>query len=192
MFYFMTEKLHFEPELFGRFAAVQAIANIVGIYCYSKFCKQLNVRKLYVTTTYLVTLFCLMSVVLVKRWNVNMGIPDVAFILTDDSILEFFNEIHALPILVLSVRLCPQGIESSMYSLLWTVQLMGINVSTYISAICTYLLGVNNKNFDGLVPLIVICSLLHLAPVFFVWMIPEELPEENVQEKNPEMELYIP
>ncbi|EKX72843.1 BT1 folate/biopterin transporter family protein [Theileria equi strain WA] len=184
MFYFMTEKLHFEPELFGRLAAVQALAGLIGIYCYAKFFREVNVRKLFISAAILVSFFCLLSIVLVKRWNLAMGIPDSAFAITDNSMLEFVSEIYSIPIFVTSIRLCPQGIESSMYSLLWSIQFVGSNVSTYISALATHLFGVDKGNFDGLVPLIILCSVLHLIPIMFVWMIPEGVPGNTVGDQS--------
>uniref|UniRef100_A0A3B0N6U8 BT1 family, putative n=1 Tax=Theileria annulata TaxID=5874 RepID=A0A3B0N6U8_THEAN len=176
MFYFMTERLHFQPEIFGRFSAFQAIASLFGIYCYLLFFRNISIRRLFVWTTYLVAAFCSLSIVLVKRWNVVLGIPDKAFAITDTSLIQFIGEMNSFPIYVMATRLCPRGIESSMYSFLWTVQFLGMDISTYISSGLTHLFGIQSHNFKGLVPMIVVCAAAQLIPNFFVSLLPKELP----------------
>nr|PVC52785.1 hypothetical protein MACL_00000527 [Theileria orientalis] len=183
MFYFMTERLHFQPELFGRFAAFQAIASLFGIYCYLAFFKNMNIRKLFVWTTILVATFCCFSVVLVKRWNLVLGIPDKAFAITDTSLIQFIGEMNSFPIYVMATRLCPRGIESSMYSFLWTVQFLGMDIGTYISSLMTHLFKINNHNFQGLVPMILVCAAAQLIPNMFVGMLPDQLPTVQIEDE---------
>ncbi|KAK2196227.1 bifunctional Biopterin transporter family/MFS transporter superfamily [Babesia duncani] len=150
LFYFMTEALDFKPELFGRLAVIQAFASLIGIYVYATLLSQTSIRKLYIWSSILVALFCSLSIVLVKRYNVAIGIPDTAFVITDSSMLQFVGEINSLPIFIMATRLCPRGLESSMYSLLWTAQFLGLDMSSYISAALTYCFGIQANHFDGL------------------------------------------
>lgn len=177
LFYFMTEKLHFEPELFGRFAVFQAIASLIGIYCYVYLFRGVSIRKLFVWTTLAVSMFCMLSIVLVKRWNVDLGIPDTAFVITDSSLLQLVGEINSLPIFIMATRLCPPGIESSMYSFLWTAQFLGLDISTYLSSLLTCLFGIDSGHFDGLVRLIVFCAVSHIIPIFFLHLLPDSIPK---------------
>ncbi|EDO05843.2 prohibitin BT1 folate/biopterin transporter family protein [Babesia bovis T2Bo] len=178
LFYFMTEELHFDPELFGRFAAIQAFASLIGVYVYAYIFRECSIRKLYVWTTLFVSLCCMLSLVLVKRWNLALGIPDTAFVITDSSLLQLVGEINSLPIFIMATRLCPPGIESSMYSFLWTAQFLGLDVSTYISSLLTYAFGIGTNHFDGLVQLIIFCAVAHIIPIFFVYLLPDRIPRK--------------
>ncbi|ORM41347.1 Folate-biopterin transporter [Babesia sp. Xinjiang] len=177
LFYFMTEELHFDPELFGRFAAIQAFASLIGVYLYAYIFRECSIRKLYVWTTVFVSICCMLSIVLVKRWNLMLGIPDTAFVITDSSLLQLVGEINSLPIFIMATRLCPPGIESSMYSFLWTAQFLGLDVSTYISSLLTHAFGIGARHFEGLVHLIVFCAVAHVIPIFFVNLLPESIPK---------------
>ncbi|EKX72367.1 BT1 folate/biopterin transporter family protein [Theileria equi strain WA] len=188
MFYFMTEKLHFKSELLGRIWAIQSLAGLVGIYSYSVFFRGVGMRKLFAYTRVLISFFSVLSMVLVKRWSVKLGVPDTTFAIAIAALLEFSTELYSIPMSIISMRLCPQGIESSMHSLLWSMQFVGLNISTYISAISMNLFGVYKGNFDGLVPLIVLFSTIRLVPILSVWMIPEEVPEDTIDQS----ELYVP
>ncbi|GFE55524.1 integral membrane protein protein [Babesia ovis] len=183
LFYFMTEELHFDPELFGRFAAIQAFASLIGVYCYAYIFRDCSIRKLYVWTTLFVSLCCMLSLVLVKRWNLALGIPDTAFVITDSSLLQLVGEINSLPIFIMATRLCPPGIESSMYSFLWTAQFLGLDISTYISSLLTYAFGIGARHFDGLINLIVFCAIAHMVPIFFVHLLPDRIPKTPVAEE---------
>ncbi|GBE59866.1 integral membrane protein [Babesia ovata] len=188
LFYFMTEELHFDPELFGRFAAIQAFASLIGVYCYAYIFRDCSIRKLFVWTTLLVSMCCMLSIVLVERWNLKLGIPDTAFVITDSSLLQLVGEINSLPIFIMATRLCPPGIESSMYSFLWTAQFLGLDVSTYLSSLLTYAFGISANHFGGLVHLIVFCAIAHIIPIFYVHLLPDTIPktmEDDETETQP-------
>ncbi|EKX72396.1 BT1 folate/biopterin transporter family protein [Theileria equi strain WA] len=172
MFYFMTEGLKFEPELFGRLAVIQTVASIVGIYCSSRWLKRADPRLFFMFSTLLIATFSFFSLVVVKRWNVKLGLPDAIFVITDNIIVELVTEIYALPIYAMVTRICPEGIESSVYSMLWSVQVIGGNVNVYLSCLTMYMFGLDGKHFERLASFLVMCTILHLLPILFVWMIP--------------------
>lgn len=63
MFYFMTNELHFGPELLGRLALFQSVAALLGIMVYMYCCSGISIRKLLIVSTLAVTPFCLLPVV---------------------------------------------------------------------------------------------------------------------------------
>ncbi|KAL8439394.1 hypothetical protein Efla_001864 [Eimeria flavescens] len=184
MFYFMTNELHFGPELLGRMALFQSIASLIGILVYMYFCSTTSIRKLLLVSTIAITPFCLLPVVVIERWNVSLGIPDSVFVVTDTVLMEFAGEFQAMPILVLAARLCPPGLESTIYSVLLSAYNLGLGLGSLVSAGLTAALGISSTNFTGLSALTVICALSNLLPLCLIWMIPAKIEEPLVSAKK--------
>ncbi|KAL8448831.1 hypothetical protein Emed_003539 [Eimeria media] len=186
MFYFMTNELHFGPELLGRMALFQSTASLMGILVYMYFCSTTSIRKLLLVSTVAITPFCLLPVVVIERWNVSLGIPDSVFVVTDTVLMEFAGEFQAMPILVLAARLCPPGLESTIYSVLLSAYNLGLGLGSLVSAGLTAALGISSTNFTGLSALTVICALSNLLPLCLIWMIPAtvEKPELPAPRKS--------
>ena len=47
------------------------------------------------------------QLILISRLNVQLGLPDVAFAIGDDAILEVSRELLAMPMMVMMAALCP-------------------------------------------------------------------------------------
>ncbi|PHJ23380.1 integral membrane protein [Cystoisospora suis] len=176
MFYFMTNELKFGPELLGRMALFQSIASLLGILTYMWFFTTTSLRKLLFVSTLVVTPFCLLPVIVVQRWNVQIGIPDTAFVVTDTVLMEFVGEFQAMPILVLAARLCPPGLESTIYSFLLSAYNLGLGLGSLLSAGLTAAYGISATNFTNLTSLIIVCAATNLIPVCLIWMVPDNIP----------------
>ncbi|CBZ52234.1 putative integral membrane protein [Neospora caninum Liverpool] len=176
MFYFMTNELKFGPELLGRMALFQSVASLFGILTYMWFFSTVSLRKLLLASTLLVTPFCLLPVVVVQRWNVQIGIPDTAFVVTDTVLMEFVGEFQAMPILVLAARLCPPGLESTIYSFLLSAYNLGLGLGALLSAGLTAAYGISATNFTNLTSLILVCAATNLLPLCLIWLVPDRIP----------------
>ncbi|KEP62002.1 UNVERIFIED_CONTAM: integral membrane protein, putative [Hammondia hammondi] len=176
MFYFMTNELKFGPEVLGRMALFQSIASLLGILTYMWFFSTVSLRRLLLLSTLLVTPFCLLPVVVVERWNVQIGIPDTAFVVTDTVLMEFIGEFQAMPILVLAARLCPPGLESTIYSFLLSAYNLGLGLSSLVSAGLTAAYGISATNFTHLTSLIILCAATNLLPLCLIWLVPDRIP----------------
>lgn len=179
MFYFMTEKLHFTSEIFGRANLFQCFASLVAIYLFNKYMQNCNLRRLLLWSTVLTTPFCLMSIVVVERWNLTIGIPDTVFVITDNIICEFVSDFQCIPIMILTSRLCPKGMESTVNSTIITILHHGIWMGSIFSAAITMALGVTSTNFDNLKWLVIISSTSHLLPILMINMLPNTLPSAD-------------
>jgi hypothetical protein len=84
-----------------------------------------------------------------------------------------------MPVLVLAARLCPPGIEATLFALLMSVTNMAGLVSHESGALLTHWLGVNETNFDQLWLLVIITNLSTLLPLVLVGWLPSELETPN-------------
>ena len=118
MFYFYTNELGFAPEFMGELKLANSAANILGIFIFNKFLRNVPFKKILITSTIICFFLGLSQILLVTRYNVHLGITDKVFCIGDSLIIQTFAEINLMPILVYACRVCPKNIEGTMYALL--------------------------------------------------------------------------
>jgi hypothetical protein len=79
-----------------------------------------------------------------------------------------------MPVLVLAAKLCPPGIEATLFALLMSVLNLSGLVSKEGGAILTHLLGVTDTNFDKLWLLVLITNVGSMLPLIFIKLLPNE------------------
>ena len=82
-----------------------------------------------------------------------------------------------MPVLVLAARLCPPGIEATLFAMLMSVLNLSGLVSKEGGAILTHLLGVTDTNFDKLWLLVLIANVGSMLPLIFINLLPNEDPQ---------------
>ncbi len=189
-FFFSTNELHFNPEFLGRVRLVTSLAALVGIGIYQKFLKQVSFRNILGWSTVISTLLGLTTLLLVTHVNRSLGIDDHWFSLGDSLILTMMGQIAFMPVLVLSARLCPEGVEATMFALLMSIWNLAGLLSHELGAILTQWLGVTETNFDHLWLLVTITNLSTLLPLIFVRWLPDGDPQADLPASIQPMELY--
>ena len=184
LFYFMTDRLRFSAETIGRLQSVQCIAALGGILWYAKFGHRVGIRALMLYSTLALTPLSLLSLVAVKRWDIQMGFPDELFLATDQMAIEMIAEIQFMPLLVLAARLCPKGLESTLFAFLLAVGNIGLAVSSVLSAGLMAGFAVSGKDFTGLPALIVLTSVSNLFILPLLSLIPVAVPSEEDTDVN--------
>ncbi|MGK7945179.1 MAG: folate/biopterin family MFS transporter [Microcystaceae cyanobacterium] len=191
-FFFTTNELGFEAEFLGRVRLVTSLAAIIGIFIYQKYLKTVSFPKILGWSMVLSTLLGLTSLILVTHANRTIGIDDHWFSLGDNLILTLMGQIAFMPVLVLSARLCPPGIEATFFALLMSIWNLSGLLSHELGALLTHLLGVTDTNFDHLWLLVLITNLSSLLPLPLINWLPKGDPQKLAsQEANlPPSELY--
>lgn len=88
-----------------------------------------------------------------------------------------------MPILVLAARLCPPGVEATLFATLMSIS-NGANVTGgFFGAGLTKLLGVTSQNFHHLALLLIVCNLSSLLPLPFLGLLPSESDMDAAVEK---------
>lgn len=178
-FFFSTNELGFEPEFLGRVRLVTSLASLLGVWLFQRFFRGVPFRRIFGWTTVVSALLGLTSLVLVTHANRALGISDQWFSLGDSLILTVAGQIAFMPVLVLAARLCPSGIEATLFALLMSVLNLA-NLSSYeLGALLTHWLGVSEENFDNLWLLVLIANLSTLLPLPLLGLLPgEEAPSQ--------------
>lgn len=103
--------------------------------------------------------------------NRQLGIPDELFTFGDDVVLTVLGQIAFMPTLVLAARLCPPGVEGTLFALLMSIFNGGGIVGSELGALLTRAMGVTDIDFRNLGMLIVVCNLSSLLPLpFLKWI----------------------
>jgi folate/biopterin transporter len=181
-FYFSTNELGFEPEFLGRVRLVTSMAAIVGIWVFQRFLKAVPFRVIFGWSTVISSVLGMSVLLLVTHTNRSLGIDDRWFSLGDSLILTVMGQIAFMPVLVLAARLCPPGVEATLFALLMSVVNLSGLVSYELGALIMHWLGVTDKNFDNLWLLVLITNLSTLLPLPLLGWLPSEAeapPEGN-------------
>jgi folate/biopterin transporter len=193
-FYFTTNELGFTPEFLGRVQLVTKMASLVGIWLFNRYFKAVPFRKIFTWAAIASTLLGLTTLLLVTHVNRSLGLSDQWFSLGDSVILTVAGEIAYMPVLVLAARLCPPGIEATLFALLMSVCNLSYVTSTELGAILTHWLGVTETDFTNLWLLTLITTLSTLLPLPLVYFLPEataqgQLPDlPHLPNETPEPE----
>ncbi len=180
-FYFTTNELGFQPEFLGRVHLVTGVASLVGILLFQRFLKSVPFRTIFAWTTVLSAALGMTTLLLVTHANRGLGIEDQWFSLGDSLILSVMGRISFMPVLVLAARLCPSGVEATLFALLMSINNLGGLVSHELGALLTYWLGITDTNFDRLWLLVVIANLTTLLPLPLLGWLPAGDPQPGEQ-----------
>uniref|UniRef100_B8HXJ1 Folate/biopterin transporter n=1 Tax=Cyanothece sp. (strain PCC 7425 / ATCC 29141) TaxID=395961 RepID=B8HXJ1_CYAP4 len=174
-FFFTTNELGFEPEFLGRVRLVTSVAALVGVWIFQRFLRSIPVRQIFLWSTLLSALLGMTTLILVTHANRSLGIDDRWFSLGDSLILTVMGQIAYMPVLVLAARLCPPGIEATVFALLMSITNLAGLLSHETGALLMHSLGIRENQFDLLWLLVLITNLSTLLPLPLLhWLPPAE------------------
>jgi len=173
-FFFSTNELHFEPEFLGRVRLVTSLASLIGVWIFQRFLKSVSFRLIFGWSTVISTALGMTMLLLVTHTNRALGIDDHWFSLGDSLVLTVMGQIAYMPVLVLSARLCPPGVEATLFALLMSVFNLAGMVSYEVGAIIMHWLEITETNFDSLWILVLITNLSTLLPLPFLKWLPAD------------------
>ncbi|KAL6522652.1 hypothetical protein OROHE_016499 [Orobanche hederae] len=170
---FITNKLGFTPEFLGRVKLVTSVASLVGVGLYNGFLKGVRLRKIFLVTTIIGSALGMTQVLLVTGLNRKFGIDDEWFAIGDSLIITVLGQVSFMPVLVLAAKLCPEGMEATLFATLMSISNGGSVLGGLIGAGLTRLFGVTKDKFDNLTFLIILCNLSSLLPLPLLGLLPE-------------------
>ena len=193
-FYFTTNELGFQPEFLGRVRLVTCLASLAGIFLYQRFLKSVPFRKILSWSIVASAVLGMTTLLLVTHVNRSIGIDDHWFSLGDSLILTVAGQIAFMPVLVLSARLCPPGIEATLFALLMSICNLSGLLSHELGALLTQWLGVTETHFEHLWILVILTNFSTLLPLPLIGWLPKGDPqafaEADQAESLPPAELY--
>ncbi len=186
-FFFTTNELGFQPEFLGRVRLVSSLAALFGIWVFQRFLKTVPMRVMFGWSTVISAMLGMTTLLLVTHANRAIGIDDHWFSLGDSLVLTVMGQIAFMPVLILAARLCPPGVEATLFALLMSIYNLAGFLSYELGAGLMHWLGVNESNFNNLWLLVVITNLSTLLPLPLLGWLPSTQAGE-VKAVTPETE----
>ncbi|KAL6763052.1 BT1 family-domain-containing protein [Haematococcus lacustris] len=179
MFYFQTNELGFTPEFLGRVRLVGSLASLAGVALYNGALKKVPLKTTLWWSMVLGLVLGSTQLLLVSRLNLKLGLNDQLFVLGDSVILTVLGQATFMPILVLAARLCPEGVEATLFATLMSILNAGSFAGSAMGAALTKALGVTSDNFDHLFTLVLLCNLATMLPAPFLGLLPATLDKPD-------------
>jgi folate/biopterin transporter len=204
--YFLIDELKFNPEFFGRLSLISHVMGLVGVLVFRKFLMNASLRKLFFWIIVASVVLSLPTLGLIYGWYEYLGVSPKFFAMADTLISAPLSEIGFLPLMVLIARICPKGVEATMFAVLASLANIGLAVSdlggAWLSAafdvrqatsIATDVAGeflTIPANYDNLHLVVWIAILSSFLPMPLLWKIPEtKVAEEVAKEATPSAEV---
>ncbi|CAK0782156.1 hypothetical protein CVIRNUC_005589 [Coccomyxa viridis] len=186
MFFFGTNALHFSEEFYGTVLLIDGIAQVLGVAIYNSFLRSVALKKVFFWTALALIGVHLMQLVLVKGYNRRWGVTDQAFFLMFGSLHAGLGRLALLPLVVLASRICPKGVEATVFGLLMSLHVASTMTGKVLGSVLTSAFGVTSSNFTNLAPLILVCAIARILPLPLLLLLPDKLTQ--IEEEQPEDE----
>lgn len=135
-------------------------------------------------------IFGLLDIVLVMHLNRDVGISDEFVAVGGDVVQEAISfTFKNMPMLVLAARLCPEGVEATLFSLFMSAHNLGFVLSMIYGAQMMIWFGCDRDNYDDFYLLLMIKSISRLLVIPLVLLIPDKVEENNPDDEYLELEI---
>ncbi|XP_011036709.1 PREDICTED: probable folate-biopterin transporter 2 [Populus euphratica] len=183
LFYWYTDSKggpSFSQETVGFIFSIGSIGSLLGALLYQNVLKDHPFRNLLFWIQLLFGLSGMLDLMLVLRLNLKFSIPDYCFIVIDESVSQMIGRLKWMPLLVLSSKLCPPGIEGTFFALLMSIDNVGLLSSQWGGGFILHLLKVTRTRFDNLWLAILTRNILRVTPLCLLFLIPRGDPNASI------------
>ncbi|CAI5478650.1 unnamed protein product [Closterium sp. Yama58-4] len=170
----------FSKDFMGVVFAMGRVGLLIGVFIYHRCFKSASYRSLLLFTLLLLFVTGFLDLVIITRVNITLGIPDHFFVLGDTAISDAVRRLELMPILVLAARLCPPGIEATLFAFCMSLMVFGEHCAAWQGALMLHLLGVRKDSYERLWLAVVLRNLFRLLPIAFLWLLPEGGPDTDL------------
>ncbi|KAK7311056.1 hypothetical protein RJT34_08940 [Clitoria ternatea] len=183
MFYWYTDSKNgpsFSQESIGFIYSISSVGALLGAILYQYALKDYAFRDLLFWTQLFFGLSGMLDMILVLRWNIKFGIPDYFFVVIVESIAQMTNRLKWMPMLVLSSKLCPSGIEGTFFALLMSIDNVGVLSASWGGGFVLHILNITRTRFDNLWLAILIRNILRITPIALLFLVPRADPNSSI------------
>eukprot|EP00271_Cylindrocystis_brebissonii_P009292 TRINITY_DN2400_c0_g1_i1.p1 TRINITY_DN2400_c0_g1~~TRINITY_DN2400_c0_g1_i1.p1 ORF type:complete len:935 (-),score=190.87 TRINITY_DN2400_c0_g1_i1:791-3595(-) len=184
MFYYQTNFLHLDPDFLGTSRVVGWGGLLVGTVLYTRFLKRVRLRVLFCWVHFLLAMCTLSDFLLVRRDNLALNIPDRVWVLGASALTDSIGQLKFMPFLVVSARLCPPGVEGTLFAVFMSAHNLGNTISGYVGATLASYLHVTAESFEHLALGLLIQAGCTLLPILFLFLIPRNITSQGDEKKE--------
>lgn len=148
------------------------MASIVGVLIYHKTLKDYPFRTLIFFSQLLYSISGMLDLIFIFRWNLGLGIPDSFFVIMEECVSRIVSRLRWMPMIVLSTRLCPLGIEGTFFALLMCIDSLGALSAKWGGGMLLHLLRVTRSDFSNLWLVVFIRNVLRFSTLCLIFLVP--------------------
>lgn len=163
----------YEQEFVGIIYAIGAMASMAGVLIYHKTLKDYPFRNILFLAQLLYGVSGMIDLCFILRWNLALGIPDYLFVVMEECVNRIVSRIRWMPMIVLSCRLCPLGIEGTFFALLMCIDSLGGLSSKWGGGMVLHLFHVTRTDFTNLWLVVLIRNVLRFSTLAFIFLVPK-------------------
>ncbi|CAI5745991.1 unnamed protein product [Peronospora destructor] len=172
MFSFKTAELGFSKSFLGFISIVGSFTLLGTTAVYNAYFRDMPFRRMFFRIQLASACVSLIEFVLVSRLNLSFGISDRFFIFGDEILSDVVARLKHMPSLVLCAKICPPGIEGTMFALLMSIYNFSWSVASFGGSwLCSYL-QISKTDFVGLTTAVTIRTVAKVVPLFLLFMVP--------------------
>ncbi|KAM1087313.1 hypothetical protein ACFX2B_012707 [Malus domestica] len=172
IFCYQTQYLHLDPSIIGMSRVIGQLMLLSTAVLYDRYWKKVPMRKLVGVVQLVYAFSLLLDLVLVRRINVRLGIPNEVFVLCFSGLAETIAQFKILPFTVLFANLCPRGCEGSLTSFLASALCLSSIASGVLGVGLASLIGITAGNYSSLPFGIMAQFLAALLPLGWLYILP--------------------
>uniref|UniRef100_A0A5B6ZAX7 Putative folate-biopterin transporter 3 n=1 Tax=Davidia involucrata TaxID=16924 RepID=A0A5B6ZAX7_DAVIN len=183
MFYWYTDAKEgpsFSQEVVGSILSVGAVGSLFGVLLYQNVFKNHPFRQVLFWAQLLYGASGMLDLILVLRINLRLGVPDYLFAVIDVAASHMIGRLKWMPLLVLSSKLCPSGIEGTFFALLMSIDHVGMLSSSWAGGLILHILNVTRTQFENLWMAVLIRNLLRILPIALLFLVPKSDPNTSI------------
>lgn len=164
--FFYRQELKFTPDEFGALDVLGHSVAIVGTFIYKRYLRKVAFHQIIGASLFLSFVLSNSLLLLVFHTNRAMGIPDFVFASVERFVITLVGQFITMPMVVMGARICPVGVEGTLYALLMSITNIGGVVGQEWGSLLTTMFGISADNFTNLWKLMLVCHLFDLVPMF--------------------------
>lgn len=125
---------HFSYTFYNTMTGVLGnIAGMAGTAFFTHMCPSRSYRFVMSLSAVLLPVSSMFDLIILKRWNLYIGIPDHAMYIFGDAIVyEVCHMLLNMPVMMLMCRIAPRGCESMVFALLASIYHLGSSTSSAV------------------------------------------------------------
>ena len=182
--YYFENVLKFTAVQFSILDVTSYVTSIVGTIIYRKYLSRVSFRKIFFVVLAIAWVLKWSYVSIVTGFNESIGVSNMVLAMGDSIILSLLGQFILLPSVVLAAKICPDGVEGSLYATLMSISNLAGVISSEWGSVFANMYGVNKNHFENFWRLIVLCNLIDLFPIASVALIKEPTINEVVHKDN--------
>lgn len=157
-----------------------SIGSLLGLLLYQKVLKDYPYRGVLFWAQLLHGIIGMLDLILVLRLNLKLGVPDKYFVVLDEIVSKCTGRIKRMPLLVISSKLCPPGIEGTFFALLMSIDNFGSLTSSWGGGLLLHVLNVTRSKFTNLWLAILVRNIVRLLPLALLFLVPRSDPSSSI------------